>query len=117
MSMSALGQKQTLERFPAMSAIHPKADIAKRDLVRTRIGAVRRRSCALLAGPVDANRIGMTLVCHGLMVTFWPGTPERVSLAMLSEIMALVVAVAAVVVAAAAVWAWGVEPPLILTSA
>jgi hypothetical protein len=36
---------------------------------------------------------------------------------MLSEIMALVVAVAAVVVAAAAVWAWGVEPPLILTSA
>jgi hypothetical protein len=117
MSMSALGQKQTLERFPAMSAIHPKADIAKRDLVRTRIGAVRRRSCALLAGPVDANRIGMTLVCHGLMVTFWPGTPERVSLAMLSEIMALVVAVVAVVVAAAAVWAWGVEPPLILTSA
>jgi hypothetical protein len=56
----------------------------------------------LIAGPVDANRIGVTLVCHGLMVTF-ASARLSVSLAMLPEIMALVVAVAAVVVAAAAV--------------
>ena len=37
------------------------------DLVRTRIGAVRRRAGALIAGPVDTNRIGVTLVCHGLL--------------------------------------------------
>src|SRR6516162_6108614 len=79
------------------------------DLVRTRIGAVRRRSGALIAAPVDANRISVTLVCHGLMVTF-ASARLSVWLAMLPEIMALVVAVAAV-------WAWGVEPPLILTSA
>jgi hypothetical protein len=72
------------------------------DLVRTRIGAVRRRADPLIAGPVDANRIGVTLVCHGLMVTF-ASARLSVSLAMLPEIMALVVAVAAVVVAAAAV--------------
>jgi hypothetical protein len=30
--------------------------------VRTRIGAVRRRAGALIAGPVDTNRIGVTLV-------------------------------------------------------
>src|SRR4029077_4173477 len=36
------------------------------DLVRTRIGAVRRRAGALIAGPVDTNRIGVTLVCHGI---------------------------------------------------
>src|SRR6516164_2964444 len=35
------------------------------DLVRTRIGAVRRRASALIAGPVDTNRIGVTPVCHG----------------------------------------------------
>jgi len=50
------------------------------------------------------------------MVTF-ASARLSVWLAMLTEIMALVVAVAAVVVAVAAVWAWGVEPPLILTSA
>jgi hypothetical protein len=40
---------------------------AKRaDLVRTRIGAVCRCAGALIAGPVDTNRIHVTLVCHGL---------------------------------------------------
>jgi hypothetical protein len=29
--MSALGQKQTLDRRPLVSAIHPKADIVERD--------------------------------------------------------------------------------------
>jgi hypothetical protein len=37
------------------------------DLVRTRISAVRRSAGALIAGPVDTNRIGVTLVCHGLL--------------------------------------------------
>ena len=37
------------------------------DLVRTRIGAIRRRAGALIAGPVDTNRIRVTLVCHGLV--------------------------------------------------
>jgi hypothetical protein len=37
------------------------------DLVRTRIGAVRRRAGALIAGPVDTNRMGVTLVCQGLL--------------------------------------------------
>src|SRR5215469_13482241 len=37
------------------------------DLVRTRIRAVRRRAGALIAGPVDTNRIGVTLVCQGLL--------------------------------------------------
>ena len=33
-----------------------------------RVGAVRRRAGALIAGPVDTNRIGVTLVvCHGLL--------------------------------------------------
>jgi hypothetical protein len=31
LAMSALGQKQTLDWRPMMSAIHPKADIAGRD--------------------------------------------------------------------------------------
>jgi hypothetical protein len=31
------------------------------DLMRTRIGAVRRRAGALIAGPVETNRIGVTL--------------------------------------------------------
>jgi hypothetical protein len=35
------------------------------DFVRARIGAVRRRAGALIAGPVDTNRISVTLVCHG----------------------------------------------------
>ena len=37
------------------------------DFMRTRIGAVRRRAGALIASPVDTNRIGVTLVCHGLL--------------------------------------------------
>jgi len=37
------------------------------DLVRTRVGAVRRRAGAPIAGPVNTNRIGVTLVCHGLL--------------------------------------------------
>jgi hypothetical protein len=36
------------------------------DLVRTRIGAIRRRAGALIARPFDTNRIRVTLVCHGL---------------------------------------------------
>src|SRR5262249_3634124 len=35
--------------------------------MRTRIGAVRRRAGALIAGPVETNRIGVTFVCHGLL--------------------------------------------------
>ena len=36
-------------------------------LVPTRIGAVSRRASTLIAGPVETNRIGVTLVCHGLL--------------------------------------------------
>jgi hypothetical protein len=35
--------------------------------VRTRIGAVRRRTGALIADPIETNRIGVTLVFHGLL--------------------------------------------------
>jgi hypothetical protein len=41
------------------------------DLVRTRIGAVRRRAGTLIAGPVNANRIRVMLVCHGLRLRHW----------------------------------------------
>jgi hypothetical protein len=37
------------------------------DLMRTRIGAVRRRASALIADPIETNRIGVTLVCNGLL--------------------------------------------------
>ena len=37
------------------------------NLVRTRIGAVRRRAGALIAGPVDTDRMRVTLVGHGLL--------------------------------------------------
>src|SRR6516165_8242223 len=37
------------------------------DLVRSRIGAVRRCAGALIAGPVDANRIGVVFVRHALL--------------------------------------------------
>ena len=37
------------------------------DRMRTRIGAVRRRAGALIAGIVETNRIGVTFVCHGLL--------------------------------------------------
>jgi len=37
------------------------------DLMRTRIGAVRRRPRTLVAGPVETKRIAVTLVCHGLL--------------------------------------------------
>ena len=37
------------------------------DLMRTRIGAVRRRPGTLVAGPVETKRIAVTLVCHGLL--------------------------------------------------
>src|SRR5215469_4323003 len=37
------------------------------NLMRPRIGAVRRRAGALIAGPVETNRIGVTLVCHELL--------------------------------------------------
>jgi hypothetical protein len=98
--------------LPAVTlAVRPEKSISPRgrrfalraDLVRTRIGAVRRRAGALIAGPVDANRIGGDACLSRTNGHFRLGTPERVSLAMLPEIMALVVAVAAVVVAAAAV--------------
>src|SRR5215212_1337922 len=36
------------------------------DLVCTRICAIRRRAGALIAGPVDTNRMSVTPVCHGL---------------------------------------------------
>jgi len=49
------------------------------DLVRTRIGAVRRRAGALIAGPVDTNRIGVTLVCHGLLRPAARGYRRRLS--------------------------------------
>jgi hypothetical protein len=40
--------------------------VLRADLVRTRIGTVRRRAGALIAGPVDTNRIGVALVCQGV---------------------------------------------------
>ena len=40
--------------------------VLRADVVRTRIGAVRRRAGARIAGSLDTNRIRVTLVCHGL---------------------------------------------------
>jgi hypothetical protein len=37
------------------------------NLVRSQIGAVRRRAGALIPGPLETNRIGVTLVCHGVV--------------------------------------------------
>ena len=50
------------------------------DLVRTRIGAVRRRARALIACPVETNRIGVTLVCHELLRPAALGLSQKVKL-------------------------------------